>query len=36
MPLYDSIGIMENKMEPTIVYWGCGGIMEKMENIGYM
>ena len=23
------IGIMENKMETTIVYWGYNGIMEK-------
>ena len=23
------IGIMEKKMETTIVYWGCIGIMEK-------
>ena len=26
---------MEKKMETTIVYWGCIGIMEnKMETIG--
>ena len=33
--LYRSyIGIMENKMETTIVYWGYMGIMEKkMETI---
>ena len=33
------IGIMENRMETTIVYWGCIGIMEKkMETtiMGYV
>ena len=25
------IGIMENKMETTIVYWGYIGIMEKWK-----
>ena len=25
------MGIMEKKMETTIVYWGNIGIMEKME-----
>ena len=30
-------GIMENKMETTIVYWGHIGIMEnKMETIGLL
>ena len=32
-PCGPGIGIMENKMETTIVYWGYIGIMEnKMET----
>ena len=30
------VGIMEKKMETTIVYWGYIGIMEKnMETTGF-
>ena len=33
-PKWGYIGIMENKMETTVVYWGYIGIMEKkMETI---